>query len=54
MRRFENGVVLVNPTADDGGEVRLDREYVDPETGKAAQSVVLKAHTGKILLIHEK
>jgi len=50
MRRFTNGVVLVNSSEEGEEDVRLDGEYVDPETGERFRSVTMQAKTGKILL----
>ena len=50
VRRFENGVALVNPDDKDDAELRLDAPYKDPETGEEIAAVQIKAHTGRILL----
>lgn len=50
LRRFDNGLVLVNPTEEDDRTLKLNKIYIDPETGRQISSVRMKAHTGRILI----
>jgi uncharacterized sulfatase len=50
MRHFENGIVLVNPTNEDDGHIKLNRTYIDPRNGKKVDSIHMDSHTGRILL----
>ena len=48
-RKFENGLVLVNPGAK-RETVKLEKRYVDPDTGASIDSVAMEPASGKILL----
>lgn len=50
-RRFENGIVLVNPTTEIDGPLTLERTFIDPRKGAQVRSVEMPPHSGKILLI---
>lgn len=50
LRKFENGIVLVNPTLDADESIKLDKAYVDPRTGKTVRSITMAPHSGTILL----
>jgi hypothetical protein len=50
QRRYEHGLVLVNPTTADCTDLSLARAYYDPDAQQNVEAVSLPAHTGKILL----
>jgi hypothetical protein len=50
MRKFTNGLVLVNPATTADTPIALGGTYIDPEAGASVQSITLAATTGKILL----
>ncbi|MCX7014702.1 MAG: hypothetical protein NTW86_19495 [Candidatus Sumerlaeota bacterium] len=50
LRRFGNGVVLVNPTTEADADVPLSRLCVDPETRQTVSSTSMKAQAGRLLL----
>lgn len=50
VRRFDNGLVIVNPSEKDDRKLNLDKTYLDLEIQKEISSIQMKAHTGKILL----
>ena len=52
MRRFTNGLVLVNPTTEADADIRLDRAYIDPETGQSISSATMEAQSGRLLLLN--
>jgi hypothetical protein len=49
-RRFDNGIVFVNPSEENDDAITLDQPYIDPSTGDKTSTVRMNAHTGKILL----
>lgn len=50
LRKFENGIVLVNPTEEMDKPMRLRGVYLDPRTGEQVRSIRMAPHSGKILL----
>ncbi|MEL7450784.1 MAG: putative Ig domain-containing protein, partial [Pseudomonadota bacterium] len=51
MRRWSNGIVLVNPTSEDDQPISLPATYIDPITLERLASVSMPAHTGLILIL---
>jgi len=51
VRKFQKGIVLVNPSTTRDAGVTLGRQYIDPETEEKVTAVSLAPQTGRILLI---
>ncbi len=49
QRRFTNGLVLVNPTAE-AAEVKLPAAMLDPDSEQRITTIAMPPHSGKILL----
>jgi hypothetical protein len=50
IRKFQKGIVLVNPSDKKDENVSLDNEYIDPETDQKVSSISMTSQSGKILL----
>ena len=51
VRKFTNGLILVNPTTTIDKDVKFDRAYFDPVTRTSTSSVDVPANSGMILLV---
>ena len=51
VRKFQKGIVLVNPSTTKDRGVPLGSEYTDPETGQKMTTANLEPQTGKILML---
>jgi hypothetical protein len=49
-RRFEKGLVVVNPDGKKPAKLSLDREHYDTESGRWLQTIELPPRTGRLLL----
>lgn len=53
VRKYQKGIVLVNPSGKDDIGILLNRSYYDPETKQPMTTINMQSQTGKILLIQE-
>lgn len=50
MRKFENGLIVVNPTPKGDNGIAIEPPLLDPKTGKKVRSVDMPPNSGRILL----
>ncbi len=53
VRKYQKGIVLVNPSEKEDAGIALNRSYYDPETQRQVTQVSMPAQSGKILLIKD-
>ena len=50
LRRFTNGLAIVNPASSADNGIALGRDYLDPETDQTTSTLDMAPHTGKVFL----